>query len=277
MAALGSAGILRRLTSSGGPRTYYGLSGLTAAVGPGLLGRGWETLVQRVGLSIFVFCQLAFVVSPGRAQSTTQATASQPATQVSTRVAPSHQERLNDYIGTIEGQNTAEVRRFAARELLLQGWVETPPRIASILAGPNAAAKVAVATALADLPDRLERAYVEPLIGMLADADVAVREAGANALATYPPDQIISRLKVIVLNPSQPRPARSPIRPSPRQPWRRSRAPRRSISMTTPRRRGAGGRRTARCPARPGNSSRSAASSAKTVRTVAGWSCSRHA
>ncbi|MEW6249003.1 MAG: hypothetical protein AB1716_00005, partial [Planctomycetota bacterium] len=151
---------------------------------------------------------IAVLASSLTAAALGQSSATQPATQPASRIAPTHQERLRDYLAVIEGQNAIDVRRTVARELLLHDWPETPPRIATLLGGSNAAARIAVASALADVPDQLEDAYVEPLLGMLADTDSNVRESAAAALAGYPPGKIIRRLKLLVLNPAQSRTAR---------------------------------------------------------------------
>lgn len=132
----------------------------------------------------------------------------QDTSQPATHPTPTNQERLNDLIALIEGPNTPEGRRTITRELLLQRWPETPPRLVSLLAGANSAAKTAVATVLADLPQFLDPAYVDPLVGMLADADAAVRQAAAGALAAYPNNGVTARLRQLALDREQPRPAR---------------------------------------------------------------------
>jgi HEAT repeat protein len=132
----------------------------------------------------------------------------QEASQPATPSAPTNQERLNDLLALIEGQNTPEGRRTIVRELLLQRWPETTPRLLSLLNGTNGPAKIAVATVLADLPQFLDPVYVEPLIAMLADADPAVRQAAAGALAAYPNNGVTTRLLRLALDREQPRPAR---------------------------------------------------------------------
>ncbi len=136
------------------------------------------------------------------------ATVGQETTQPATDSAPTNQERLNDLIALIEGQNTPEGRRTIVRELLLQGWPETTSRLVSLLSGTNTAAKTAVATVLADLPRFLELAYVDPLIGMLTDADAGVRQAAAGALAAYTNNGVTQRLRGLALDTEEPRPAR---------------------------------------------------------------------
>lgn len=135
--------------------------------------------------------------------------AQEPATQPTSRPPPTSQERINDLVVLIEGQSTTpEVRRTIARELLLQQWSETPARVAALLAGQNTAAKVAVAGALADLPQYLETVYVEPLVEMLADKDADARTAAARALARFRNGGVIPRLRNQVLDAEQPVPAR---------------------------------------------------------------------
>ncbi|HPM23996.1 MAG TPA: HEAT repeat domain-containing protein, partial [Phycisphaerae bacterium] len=134
--------------------------------------------------------------------------AQEPAPQAATRPATSNQERLASLLALIEGQNAPDVRRTGARELLLQRWSETPPRLITLLSGPNAAAKVAVATVLAEQPEFLDPAYIDPLINMLADADPAVRQAAAGALAGYRDNGVTPRLQQLALDSTQTRPAR---------------------------------------------------------------------
>jgi len=125
------------------------------------------------------------------------------ASQPTSRAAPTNQQRLNDLLAVIEGPNPPEARRTIARELLLQGWSETPARLVTVLGGTNAAAKVAVAGALVDLPQFLDAAYVEPLMGMLVGDDAAVRQAAAGALAAYHNSGVAPRLRQLALDSSQ--------------------------------------------------------------------------
>jgi HEAT repeat protein len=113
------------------------------------------------------------------------------------------QQRFNDLIALIEGQNSPQVRRTGARELLRHVWSETVPRFAAILRGPNRAAKVAVALALSDLPDRIVPDYIRPLLTMLEDPEAEVRNAAALALASSPTDDVIPGLKSLALNSDQ--------------------------------------------------------------------------
>ncbi len=113
------------------------------------------------------------------------------------------QQRLAEFIAVIEGQNTPQARRLAARELLRQGWAETSLRLVGILAGPNQAAKIAIASELTDTPALLEPAFVEPLLGMLSDADANVRNAAGAALAAYRDGGVVTRLREMLLDPSR--------------------------------------------------------------------------
>jgi HEAT repeat protein len=133
-----------------------------------------------------------------------QESASQPAT----RPAAASAARLASLLALIEGQNAPEVRRTGARELLLQRWPETPPRVVSILSGPNGQAKIALASTLAEQPEFLDPSYIEPLMALLADSDSAVREAAAGALAAFPDNGVTPRLRRMALDPNQPRPLR---------------------------------------------------------------------
>jgi len=110
------------------------------------------------------------------------------------------QRRFAELLALIEGQNPPAARRTGARELLRQGWPETTDRLGAILRGSNAAAKTAVALALADLPERFDPAYLDPLLAMLADEDAEVRGAAARALATRRSKETIERLRGLVLD-----------------------------------------------------------------------------
>lgn len=122
--------------------------------------------------------------------------------------APSNQERLENLLGLIQGQATPEARQTIARELLLQDWPETPPRLAALLAGSNSAAKIATASALADLPQRVNPLYIDPLIAMLSDSDQGARQAAAAALAAYANDGVAARLRELALDSGRPRATR---------------------------------------------------------------------
>jgi len=128
-----------------------------------------------------------------------------PATQPTTRAVATTQENLSDLVNLVEDpKNPPEARRRAARLLLMQPWPETPPRLAAILTGQNVGAKVAVATALTELPQFLDAAYVDPLLGLLADTDGDVRAAGARALAGYRDGGVAPRLRRQALDPDLP-------------------------------------------------------------------------
>jgi HEAT repeat protein len=132
----------------------------------------------------------------------------EPPSQPTSRAAPPTAERLGDLVTLIEGSNPPEVRRKVARELLLQNWPETPPRLVVILGAPNAAAKVAVASALSELPQFLDSTYIEPLMGMLGDAEPEVRASAARALAAYDGARVVARLRKQAGDPDVPARAR---------------------------------------------------------------------
>lgn len=113
------------------------------------------------------------------------------------------QQRLNDLIAVVEGQNSPQARRTGARELLRCAWPEAVPRMAAILRGANRPAKVAVALALSDLPECLVADYTEPLLAMLADGEAEVRLAAAAALATSSEDDVLARLSLLALDSDQ--------------------------------------------------------------------------
>jgi HEAT repeat protein len=131
------------------------------------------------------------------------ATQTQPASQTAF-----DQQRFNDLITLIEGQNSPQARRTGARELLRHGWPDAVPRLTAILRGPDRATKVAVALALADQPDRFVNDYLEPLLAMLSEPEAEVRRAAAAALAASPSDEVIPRLKALALDADEPRSTR---------------------------------------------------------------------
>lgn len=118
------------------------------------------------------------------------------------------QQRFNDLLAIIEGQNSPQARRTGARELLRQGWPETVPRLTALLHGPDRPAKTAVALALSDLPDCIVTDYIQPLLAMLADAEAEVRHAAVVALASCPKDDILPYLRSVALSTEQPGVAR---------------------------------------------------------------------
>ena len=117
---------------------------------------------------------------------------SQPATQ-----AAFDQQRLENLLGVLEGQNSPQARRTGARELLIQGWTEVTPRLVAILRGTNRPARIAVALALSDVPERLTNEYLDPLFEMLQDPEEESRKAATQALAAGANEVILGRLKVI--------------------------------------------------------------------------------
>ncbi|MCK4341766.1 MAG: HEAT repeat domain-containing protein [Phycisphaerae bacterium] len=153
----------------------------------------WKT----VAISVLVLVATALTAAG-------QDAATQPTTQ-----AAVDQERLKSLLALIEDpQNPAETRRTGVRELFVQGWAETPARLASILSDRNGPAKAAVAEVLTELPQYLDAAYVDPLVEMLADADADVRTAAAETLAAYRNGGVIPRLRELALATQQPQQAR---------------------------------------------------------------------
>lgn len=104
-------------------------------------------------------------------------------------------QRMADLASIVEGQNTLQARRTAARELLRQAWPDTPARLAAILSGSNRPARIAVSQALTDSREFLDDRYIEPLVLMLADAEPELRQAAAAALATYASSAVVQRLE----------------------------------------------------------------------------------
>jgi len=108
------------------------------------------------------------------------------------------QQRFNDLIAIIEGQNSPQARRTGARELLLLYWPETLPRFVAILNSPNYAAKIAISQALSDHPAAVTTEYILPLIEMLRDTDIEVRKAASGALASGAVERVLPRLQTLV-------------------------------------------------------------------------------
>jgi HEAT repeat protein len=125
-----------------------------------------------------------------------------PASAPATRGAD--QQRLEDFLTLIQGPNLPlAARRTGARELLRLGWPQSVSRLTGVLTGDNKAARLAVALALADVPN-LDDAYIDPLISMLADPDAELRHAAAAALAGYRDSGVTARLRDMMLDVSQP-------------------------------------------------------------------------
>ncbi|TWT44776.1 hypothetical protein RAS1_11930 [Phycisphaerae bacterium RAS1] len=131
-----------------------------------------------------------------------------PASAPSSALTTGDEQRLADLLNVVEGPNSAEARRIGARELLRLGWPAGVSRLAGILGSGSGAARVAVAGALADLPEAFDERYVEPLVTMLSDADADVRQAGAGALAVSRSPHVIATLRRVLVEPAGPLAAR---------------------------------------------------------------------
>jgi HEAT repeat protein len=114
------------------------------------------------------------------------------------------QQRIEDYLMLIQGPNLPlAARRTGARELLRLGWPQTVSRLTGVLTSDNKPARLAVALALADVPDP-DQAYIEPLMALLADSDAEMRHAAAAALAGYRDNGVVARLREMMLDESRP-------------------------------------------------------------------------
>ncbi|MBK8913994.1 MAG: HEAT repeat domain-containing protein [Phycisphaerales bacterium] len=91
-------------------------------------------------------------------------------------------QRIADLLALIEGPNAPGARQTGVRELLRLGWVETPRRLAAILSGGAAPARTAVAVVLAQQPEHIDPAFVEPLLRMLSDREPAAASAARTAI-----------------------------------------------------------------------------------------------
>ncbi len=152
------------------------------------------------GRNIFAFLVMALGAAGAACAQTSSA--SRPTT---TRAAMAFDpQRFNELIALVEGNNSPQARRTGARELLRSGWNEAVGRLAAILAGAQRDARVAVALAISDIPGSMRDEFVEPLIKMLGDEDPEVRSAAAVGLATAAPDGVLTRLRELMLDASQP-------------------------------------------------------------------------
>lgn len=133
---------------------------------------------------------------------------SHPASSPSTALTLADQQRLSDLLNVIEGPNSGEARRIGARELLRLGWPAANERLLGVLSSGPPAARIAIAGALADLPNAFEERFIDPLIGMLTDADAEVRTAAANVLSSRRVPRVISELRRILLEPGAALPSR---------------------------------------------------------------------
>lgn len=107
-------------------------------------------------------------------------------------------QRMSELLELIQGQNVLTVRRTGARELLRHGWAETPERLTAVLSGSDAAARIAVAGALADLPRHFEHIYIKPLVELLGDGDASARSAAGQALAAGRNAEVVGALRAVV-------------------------------------------------------------------------------
>lgn len=153
---------------------------------------------------------IATVIALAIAAADTLVAQSEPASSRPTQTAPAanrgafDERRFEDLVAVIAGQNSLHARRTGARELLRQGWTETPARLTALLGGGQRSAKIAVALALSDAPDAMVRAYVDPLCEMLADEHEDVREAASAALADADDHGVIAALQALAEDESAP-------------------------------------------------------------------------
>ncbi|MFN0135334.1 MAG: HEAT repeat domain-containing protein [Phycisphaerae bacterium] len=145
---------------------------------------------------------VAIAICPSALAQNASAPATAPAPTTQAATAPSirpaeEQQRILDLIALIEGQNTPAARRTGARELLRANWSETRARLTHILTSGARPARVAVAQALADLPQNFDPAYIEPLLAMLGDSDADCRSNAILALTAARLEVVIERLAAL--------------------------------------------------------------------------------
>lgn len=113
-------------------------------------------------------------------------------------------QRIADLVNLIEGPNSPQARQTGVRELLRLGASDTIRRLAAILSGSNNAARVAIATVLADTPENLDSNYADPIISMLATRDGGVAAAARRAIAAFSEPLVIPRLRDYAMDAGAP-------------------------------------------------------------------------
>lgn len=154
---------------------------------------GW----RRVTASLITLAVLIVGPLVQGAEPTTTRPASSTGDQASTQPAAATRPdsaRVDSLIEIIIGKNPPETRFRVARELLLQAHPAVPDRLAAILTDGDAAARIAVARALADTPEQLAEAYIDPLFGLLAAQDDDLQDVAGLALAAYRDNGVAPRL-----------------------------------------------------------------------------------
>lgn len=109
-------------------------------------------------------------------------------------------QRWEDLINLVEGQNSLAARRTGVRELLRLARPEVASRLTAILSGTNKSAKIAVALTVAENPRDFAPAYLEPLVAALDDADDEMRSAAQAALSSAPPEIVLPALRKLLSN-----------------------------------------------------------------------------
>ncbi len=109
-------------------------------------------------------------------------------------------QRWEDLINLVEGQNSLAARRTGVRELLRLGRPEVVSRLTAILSGTNKPAKIAIALTVAENPRDFAPAYLDPLVIALDDADDELRSAAQAALTSAPPETTLPALRKLLSN-----------------------------------------------------------------------------
>jgi len=149
-----------------------------------------------VRLALAVACSALFC-APARPQP--------PGSAPTTQIGTADSRRFDDLMALIEGPNLPLAARVTgARELLRLDWPQRTSRLCAVLSGTSPPARIAVALALADVPEARDPAYVAPLMGMLLADDREVSRAAATALASYRDGGVVASLRSILLNEGQP-------------------------------------------------------------------------
>lgn len=109
-------------------------------------------------------------------------------------------QRLRDLGALVEGQNSPQARRTGAKEILRLGGPESVREVTAILTGASHAGRIAMALALAELPDYYQSAYADSLLTMLAETDPECSAAAVTALSATMRPELIPRLRALLLD-----------------------------------------------------------------------------
>ncbi|MBN2447503.1 MAG: HEAT repeat domain-containing protein [Phycisphaerae bacterium] len=152
-----------------------------------------------------ILLSISVSVGAGAQPAASQPATTQPAVAESAGPAGTDTERIERLIALIEGQNSPAARRTGVHELLLiEPRAQIQTRLLAILDGANLPAQTAIAEVLAAEPHHLDPRFVDPFVKILSSSDEDARMAAATALAMYPDDSGLDRLRAFVADTEQP-------------------------------------------------------------------------